>query len=246
MIKNTKEYGLFKFRPDNREKISQSHVDRLKNSIQTRNLLHLKPIIVNKDYEVLDGQHRLLAAKSLGVEIYYEMKADLQVDDIITLNISKSWGSSDYLNFHCQHGNQNYIKLKEFLGKSRLSLKVALTMFYGCQQGRNNTNYHLFKIGKFIYKEEKEVQNTQIIWDSIGKISQIKGHCQYANSAKFWKAMVWLVSYDTFDEKKWILNLERMIEKVGPRATARDYMKLFAEIYNWRNLDKIPMEDTDI
>ena len=98
-INKTKNYEMFKFREDNRLKIDQSHVNKLINSIQSRNLLDMRPIIVNSDYEILDGQHRLLAAKNLGVEIYYEIEEKLEHKDIILMNVAKSWAVCDYMNY---------------------------------------------------------------------------------------------------------------------------------------------------
>ena len=38
----------------------------------------MRPIVVNKKMEVMDGQHRLMAAKQLGVEIYYQEEKNLE------------------------------------------------------------------------------------------------------------------------------------------------------------------------
>ncbi len=90
MIKKTKNYEMFTFREDNREKIDQSHVQRLVFSIEKRNLLELRPIIVNEKFEVIDGQHRLMAAKFLDVEIFYQQEKKLDAKDIITMNITNT------------------------------------------------------------------------------------------------------------------------------------------------------------
>jgi hypothetical protein len=50
LIQNTKNYSMFKFRADNREKISDGHVEKLVESIKTRNLLEMRPIIVNANH----------------------------------------------------------------------------------------------------------------------------------------------------------------------------------------------------
>lgn len=71
-ILKTKDYGSFKEINSNRE-VDQRHVRSLVAAIEQKNLLHVNPIVCNADMEVIDGQHRLEAARALGVEIYYTL-----------------------------------------------------------------------------------------------------------------------------------------------------------------------------
>ena len=86
MIQKTKDYEMFKFRDDNRP-LSQPHLKALIDSIKSKNLLEMRPIQVNAQFEVIDGQHRIAAAKALGVDIYYQVEESLNPEDIIRLNI---------------------------------------------------------------------------------------------------------------------------------------------------------------
>src|SRR4026208_173423 len=144
MIQKTKNYEMFKLIKKNREKISQKDVDKIIASIQAKNLLHMRPIIVNGDYEILDGQHRFLAAKTLGVDIYYDKQDTLTSKDVIILNNAKAWGFYDYLNFYIQEGHQEYIKIKKFMDQYKLHLKVAIIMV----MGTTKEAYHKFKSGE--------------------------------------------------------------------------------------------------
>jgi len=90
MIRKTTNYEIFTFREDNREKIDKKHLARLVESIKSRNLLELRPIMVNEKLEIVDGQHRLLAAKQLGYEIYYQKEENLDCADIVRMNLSKA------------------------------------------------------------------------------------------------------------------------------------------------------------
>src|SRR5437868_13330592 len=99
MMDQTTDYEKFVFRKDNRAKICKEHVDRLIKSIKITNLLQWRPIEVNSAMEVLDGQHRLLAAKALGVPIYYKVIDNATPESIILMNVHKNWGMGDYLNY---------------------------------------------------------------------------------------------------------------------------------------------------
>jgi hypothetical protein len=68
-IYKTTDYDIFKTLAENRP-ISVKQVGKLVREIQRKNMLHIKPIDVTADMEVVDGQHRLAAARELGVPIY--------------------------------------------------------------------------------------------------------------------------------------------------------------------------------
>lgn len=236
MIQKTRDYEIFKLRADNREGIIQSHVSRLKESISARNLLEFRPIIVNAELEVLDGQHRLLAAKGLGVDIYYQVEKELRPEDIISLNVAKSWGIGDYLNYYIKNSYPEYLKLREFLQKHHLQLKVALRL----TMGSTDKAMHDYRHGKYTFNNEYD-DVIQECWDTIHYIQRMNGTSTYTTTTKFWLALVKLVMHDKFDRIKWRQNLERMVDKFGPRINTKAFSDLFSEVHNWRNNNKIDL-----
>ena len=99
-VKNTLDYSIFQNYTTNRD-VRMGHVADLVNSIETRNLLYTQPITVNEEYFVIDGQHRLAAAKSLGLPIYYIVCPGLTERDIPRLNsVMKLWLMADYLDHY--------------------------------------------------------------------------------------------------------------------------------------------------
>lgn len=240
MIQKTKDYGIFKFRKDNREKISPDHVNRIAESIKSKNLLEFRPITINKNFEVLDGQNRLLAAQKLDVEIYYNITEDFDPKDIILLNTAKSWGIADYLNFYVQNGAEEYIKLNNFIIKNQLQLKIAVRIAFGS----TNTNFKSFKDGKFVFKHEligTELENCKF---TIQLITKKKGLNHWTSSSRFWQPLIKIICHPDFDLEKWVKNLNLLMEKIGPRATEKGYLISFQEIYNFRNPHKISLMDT--
>lgn len=239
MINKTKDYDLFKFREDNRAAIDQAHTKRLTESIKARNLLELRPIVVNEKFEVLDGQHRLLAAKQLGVDIYYVIDKKLKPEDIITMNISKAWSVIDFLNYYCKHNYIEYQKLAKFMKTNNVSLTIALSITMG--PGKNS--YHAYKIGQYKFKEEDFGASLDQCWDTIGYIKKMRGFSPYTTSSRFWTAMIKLFRHPDFNIEKWSSNLSRFIERFGPRARVEDYYKLFMDVYNWRNPQAIDLTE---
>lgn len=118
-IEHTYDYDRFKLVGINR-KVDKKHVQTLSGAIQNRNLLHLFPLVVNTDWEVMDGQHRLssvkIIAQKLSLPIYYIMDPNITMDDMRILNSNKvNWKNIDYINYYVAKKNKNYIEIAKFM-----------------------------------------------------------------------------------------------------------------------------------
>ena len=67
-VNSTNDYLKFKTLKGNRN-VNKLHVRRLKESFKEAYLL--SPIIVNQNFEIIDGQHRFEAAKSMELPINF-------------------------------------------------------------------------------------------------------------------------------------------------------------------------------
>lgn len=235
MINKTKDYSIFKLREDNRERLDETHIKRLMDSIQSRNLLELRPISVNSKMEVIDGQHRLEAVKRLNLEIYYSVNKDLKSEDIILMNVAKVWTLGDYLNYYSKNQYPEYIKLREFMKKRQISITIALNILIYRRPALLND----FKKGDFKFDEKLTDMQFEICLETIGHIKKMCNYHIYTKTARFWAALMEVVRHKEFDAKRWKSNTERLIDRFGPRSRFKDYLKCFIDIYNWKNPNKI-------
>jgi hypothetical protein len=120
-IEYTYDYDKFKLIGINR-RVDKKHVVSISEAILIRNLLHLFPLVINKKWEVMDGQHRLSAvkiiesAKLLQLPIYYIMDLNITMDDISLLNSNKiNWRNLDYLNYFAGKKVKDYVDTLEFM-----------------------------------------------------------------------------------------------------------------------------------
>ena len=240
-MEKTTNYDMFKFRADNREEINTAHVRRIADSIKSRNLLHMRPIIVNSKMEVIDGQHRLLAAKMLGVDIYYKVEPSLGIEDMLAMNCSKTWGLQDYVNFFVQNGYQEYMKLREFAKKNNLDIRTAFAL----TTARTKSNHLDFKAGRYVFNSDVYASEVDIIWQTINYIIRLNGakNSTYTKTTKFWNAMIKLVRSPLFNEVKFSDNLVKLIDKCSVRATGDGYCKMLQEIHNWKNQSRVNIVD---
>lgn len=126
------KYDLFNRVTGNRE-VREEKVKALVDAVQKCNMLCVCPVIITKDYFLLDGQHRIEAAKRLGVPYYYVIAPDhIQKTRMIDLNVTQnSWTIADYIKYFAENGDENYIKLIQFCKKNGVGFALAIA-FLGC------------------------------------------------------------------------------------------------------------------
>jgi hypothetical protein len=228
MAQKTKEYGKFTLRKDNRAVMDTPHLERIKASIQAKNMLHLAPIIVNEKMEILDGQHRYFAAKDLGLEIWYEVHKDKDSHDIVLLNVNKPWSYADYLNYFVVNKHPEYVKFNDFLRKNQLTIALGMKMVYG----RGHTVRDDFKMGKLKFNPEDMDGVIDVCKDTVAIIKANHGNSSWTGSTKFWLPMCQLAVTAGFDKDKWFRNLKAMVTTITNQLKQEDFFKLLQGIYN--------------
>jgi hypothetical protein len=112
-IQKTLDYSIFKKEKRNRP-ISQANVEKLMYSLLENNLMESKPVLVSKEMIVIDGQHRLAAAKALNMPIYYCVIEHDHMEAIQLLNSAqKQWTAEDFFHFHNELPNAIFLKRME-------------------------------------------------------------------------------------------------------------------------------------
>ncbi len=109
-------------------------IDRIIKEIQGGNdLLKYCPVLVRVNcdkMEIIDGQHRYFVAKKLKRQVHYIIVSEeKKLVDIARLNSNtENWKGQDYINCYINTGNQNYIRLQEFIDKYKINVGSSITM----------------------------------------------------------------------------------------------------------------------
>lgn len=130
-ILKTRNYSAFKFYELNRN-VSSRAVAKLASSIRQCNLLPYRPIIVDTNMYVVDGQHRLEAAKLLNEEVYFMvLEQDINGQEaMILLNQKQAeWRQMDFLNYHAGSRGGEYKELIDFIEKNKIPLAYVREFF---------------------------------------------------------------------------------------------------------------------
>ena len=128
-IKCTDNYKLFKFHEQNRKAGSNKGIVT---SIENIDLTPFVPIIVDKDFFIIDGQNRFIACQKLGKPIYYVVMPDSYStnDAIIALNRDqRAWNQNEFLHFHATTKGGCYRSLEDFTNEYKLSVSNANVIY---------------------------------------------------------------------------------------------------------------------
>lgn len=244
MTLQTTNYDMFKKMECNRP-LHEGNIHKLMDSVKFKNLLPLRPILVDKDYYIIDGQHRLEVAKRLGLPIYYQVQEDARIEDIYLLNDnSRCWKFEDYLNFYVANGNESYIKLNDFMKRHNLSLRASITAL-----GYSKTSCaYVFKGGGFKYPSPLEVSEAEyILRKSLQVISYLEtrttGITKYLNGPRFQRALFIFFSCKSVDFNKFMNKLSYKLELIRPAARLTDMLQILEQIYNYMNRSPISLDD---
>jgi len=109
ILHETRDYGMFRFYSGNRA-VNPNKVQSLLESFNERH--YPVPIIVDQKMRVLDGQHRLAAARAGGFPVFFlKLAGDVSPTQVIRqLNADqKAYSLSDHLKLYVEDGRKQYI-----------------------------------------------------------------------------------------------------------------------------------------
>lgn len=227
----TNSYDSFTRMPGNR-KVQPSLVKRLIHSFSVSNnkdLIMSRPVIVNEDYQVLDGQHRLEALKELGLPVPYLIVKNAGIEQVREINFAqRDWKLIDYVDSFIEKDTPHYQTLLDFSQKHNIPLTMAATLLLGERSNRdNNAIRSIIKSGIF---EVRDLNGAEQIMD---RVHLFKPFCHPIvwKGARFIKIIT--------DLNKHGIDWDRMAEKLQTSPvrivyTSQESEYLFAleQIYN--------------
>ena len=227
-IKHTNRLDKFTLHPANR-KVMQGTVKTLIEEITKNNLLHLNPIIVDNDNRIINGQHRYIAAKTLGLTIYY-IQGDVSAKEMLDLNANqKSLVLKDYLDSYTAQGFQEYIRVNEFLAKHKIVLYNAIGLLSGRNSQPNADLVNAFKNGEFKIKDLEHAERVLSIRDKMKDYAP-----EFYQQKNFTNAVAKVISSEGFDESRLDTRLKKNGHGQLRQAVTTDlYAEQILGVYNY-------------
>jgi pyruvate formate-lyase activating enzyme-like uncharacterized protein len=242
-VYKTSNLSMFKQINGNRVTNLQ-HVKRLVESIRVYGM-KCNPILVNEQMEVIDGQHRLMAAKETESFVYYIILNGYDLKDVHTLNLNqKNWTKKDFMEGYANMGIESYIKLREFIKKND---DITFTDCMALSQ--NNTSWGCRTLNHKIYKNSNTTEvfeegtwkcnDMNLAQDYANKIRMIKSYYSGYNRSTFLTTMIGLLQKETFDFNEFMHKLRLQPTAIVDCASRDQYRTLIEDIYNYKSRNKI-------
>lgn len=238
-IFETNEYN-FTFIKGNCE-IKSNKVRHITESIKKYGLIN--PININKNHQIIDGQHRYLACKSINHPIKYfisniedqNLKLISLINDINSTQ--KSWSNKDigYAFSIYSENKESYKKYLELvnMGVSHSTVIEACGLLTrGNEKARSY--YNDFKNGTLIItdrvKNRVASQIKMLIDSNIDK--------KIWNKIYFIRALLKLDNQDDFEAYQFIDNFNKFPQKWIPSYTVDEHLKAILTVHNFNSRKK--------
>lgn len=221
----TTNYDQFQFIETNRE-ANRGHIEALKRAFEeTGNLTRVQPILVNDRMEIIDGQHRFIAAKELNQPVYYTAMEGLGINEARSMNIlHRSWNIEDYaISYSKTDPNyKKYLDIKEDYGFNH---SITLLYIIGAE---DKGIFRDFKNGQFVLQDEAAAR------DRLDKLASAGEFVPMVNDRYFAKALLAVIKIPGYDHKRMLNKLSINQDLQRRYASVGDYQRMLEEIYNHR------------
>jgi hypothetical protein len=228
----TRDYGVFKSILGNRD-LSQTKINRLINDIENGlDMLKYYPILVDRDMNVIDGQHRLYVARKIKSNIWYMISEPVELNDIAKINSNtEKWKYKDFLNCYVVKGVEDYIVLEGFLKENPIGIGTAAKLLMAGSVNSGNKNErasHAFQRGEF------KVNYLQESIAIMAVVNLFESHKNF-RTRSFISAIERMVKAGKCDVDVLVEKFEEKPEALDRCANAKDYMSALEHIYNYRS-----------
>lgn len=229
---STTEYSIFTYSPQQR-RIQRSHVEAIKQSIRVNNKLYFYPIIVNMAMEVLDGQHRLAAAKDLKVPIYFIKSDEVTIQDIAYIsNVNKGWTKDNWLDFYLTLAKENdspeYKEYRTFnhfyKGYPWLTITSAIKL---ATKAVGNQTWTQFESGKY------EANNIEFAHQVLNACEDFEPYFPQYKHAHFIDAMYKILKKYPYDRERMLDKLEIASGRLHGKTKVSEYIGMLDDLYNF-------------
>lgn len=245
-IRKGKDNDMAKFTMDNiklsaaNRDVNQKQVDKLKESIRQRGYIKGLPILVEQDGYIVDGQHRFLACKQLGIEATIIEVSSFDLAPIIN-SMQSRWSLQDYVKYYAEKNIEDYIILERICKSKNISVSTAAAIITGkwaskssIKKGeRNPIKEGVFRI------PDKSDKGLAKLDRKIEAIMHLISVLHLPKTDRLVLAVTRLSNDSNFSFKIMLSKIEYQRARIYRCSTIQEYMQMLANIYNNKNSKKV-------
>lgn len=228
----TTNYDQFRVLDGNRA-VTATRVNKIKKSIQTVGYIP-NPIIINENYEVIDGQGRLQACRELQEPIAFIKVPGIGIKECISMNINQgNWTLTDYIQSYSDRDNISYrylINLLHKYPKIRTYTVLHAVSVKGTDGANNSVKKEIME-GSFICTEELYEQAI-VRLDYAEKFRPLFEGLHGGDNAKL-IAIIDCNELGTIDMDRLYKQVSMFADQLNGLSTERQVMATLEQIYNY-------------
>lgn len=229
-IQQTTDYSIFNRLNSNRE-IDERKVKRLIGKIKRKNLLYLYPGLCNSSMDIIDGQHRLEAAKILELPYFFRVDDNVDESDIADINSAGSnWTVNDYINYWTVKRKPGFDVLSTFMIENSLLPASTVLKMIGSIGGGNTTAK--------LREGYIDVSNIDSANEICAVLEEYAELINFAYDRNFVLAIICCLRTPEYDHQIMKRKLEYQSRVLRKCITVRHYVEMLEEIYNYGSSKK--------
>ena len=233
-LKQTSNYSLFALDSTNR---SVENIAKIKASLQKFGFLPSHPLhVVRRDRKlvVIDGQHRLVASKTLGIPVYYVVCQDSEISIPQINSAQRAWSGIDYVKSFSAQGNQDYRTLSDFIQETGIPLTVASALLSG--ETKSGGQCSKVKLGTF------RVKTLDLAYVVAKIIIAASRHVRWSRNSLFIDALSRCARLPEFDANHFVKKMDAMPGNLRLQPTRADFLEMIEGVYNYKSRIQVPLK----
>lgn len=236
-INVTKNYALFGRSDENRALCPQKH-KALIDAMKDYGFLPEFPIVVERDKQkhliVKDGQHRLAAAETLGLPVYW-VEASTDWDVARVNSAVQKWVTVDYAERFARQGHKDYQEALDFMREHRLPMCLSFAILAGAHSWSSVSG--AFYSGDYKIKDRDLAEKVATIYRTATGLNP------KVRNARFVEAVMSVSCVKGFDPKRLTRGMEMAREKLVGYATKDSCLDMLEAIYNYHQRSLFPLKN---
>ncbi len=237
--------SIFSTHPYN-QRINTDHIQNLVESMKRNGFLENRPILVNSRMQVMDGRQRLHAALILKIPVVFNIFIGTEAEEIQTIKdiqISNNWNITNHIAFGCEYKDAGCLAVDEICRKYGIKYNDF------CALALINSSETTQKIKNLTLGINKEKTDAKINF-RLGVLNKLHSmindsamkNPKFASSLSFKKSVIRVTTAKDFSEDIFLHKCEMYLDKIRPKTSIIEYIRMFVAIYNTRNSEKIKLE----
>lgn len=219
------DYNMFKIMKGNR-KTNATNINSLVVSMGEQQLMI--PIIVNENFEIIDGQHRFNACRLLNLPIHYLINEGYGINEVVRANVNggRKWYDNDYLNRYIELDDEKYVEIKNVIDDYGISATDVIKLLSKVNNRKEIEMKISFREGKI------DIDKIDVIKQFLEDLQLFKEFKAFKATA-FINAFVRLYVRADYNHKLMITKFRQHASNLTLQRTSDDYLSVLCnKIYS--------------